>query len=66
MNFSFKRTDGDGIKHPISKRVNINGPNIRNKIYILRSILTKSLISIWFLLLFYLMTFDGTLTIVTF
>ena len=43
MNFSFRRTDRDGIKHPISKKTNINEPNIRNKIYSLKSLSTKSI-----------------------
>ena len=43
MNFSFRRADRDGIKHPTSNKVNINEPNIRNKIYYLKSLLTKSM-----------------------
>lgn len=43
MNFSFRRTDRDGVKHPSSKKANIIGPNIRNKIYSLKSLLTKSI-----------------------
>ena len=43
MNFSFRRTDRDGMKHPISKKTNINEPNIRNKIYFLKSLSTKSI-----------------------
>ena len=43
MNFSFRRADRDGIKHPTSNKVNINEPNIRNKIYSLKSLLTKSI-----------------------
>ena len=41
MKFSFKSTDRDGIKHPISKKVNINEFNIRNIIYTLKSIFIK-------------------------
>ena len=43
MNFSFRRADRDGMKHPISKKTNINEPNIRNKIYFLKSLSTKSI-----------------------
>jgi alkaline phosphatase len=50
MNFSFRRTDRDDVKHPSSKKANINGPIIRNKIYSLKSLLTKS-ITMFFLVL---------------
>ena len=43
MNFPFRRTDRNGMKHPISKKTNINEPNIRNKIYFLKSLSTKSI-----------------------
>ena len=43
MNFSFRRTDADGIKLLSYKKTNMNEPNIRNKIYSLRSVLTKSI-----------------------
>ena len=43
MNFSFRRADRDGINHTTYKNANINGPNIRNKISSLKSVLTKSL-----------------------
>ena len=43
MNFSFRRVDRDGINHPTSKKTNLNVPNIRNKIYSLKSISNKSI-----------------------
>ena len=43
MNFSFKSNDRNGIKHSTSKKANITIPNIRNKIYSLKSVLAKSI-----------------------